>query len=64
MLDMLAYALRHRQAVNSVTQDRALGLRKYELDDKEWDLLEQLHGVLKVCGRTNMFVVVWSTMLP
>ncbi|KAF9228351.1 hypothetical protein BS17DRAFT_850991 [Gyrodon lividus] len=46
-LDMLEYALNHRQAVNSVTQDHALGLRKYELDDDEWNLLEQLHDILK-----------------
>ncbi|KAF9222116.1 hypothetical protein BS17DRAFT_709197 [Gyrodon lividus] len=44
---MLEYALNHRQAVDSVTQDRALGLRKYELDDDEWNLLEQLHDILK-----------------
>lgn len=46
--DMLEYALNHRKAVDSVTQDRALGLRKFELDDSEWVLLEQLHDVLKV----------------
>ncbi|KIJ16144.1 hypothetical protein PAXINDRAFT_75969, partial [Paxillus involutus ATCC 200175] len=45
--DMLEYALNHRKAVDSVTQDRALGLRKFELDDSEWVLLEQLHDILK-----------------
>ena len=47
-LDMLVYALAHRKAVKHMTQDLALGLRKFELNDKEWDLLQQLHDVLKV----------------
>ena len=45
---MLVYALAHRKAVKHVTQDLALGLRKFELNDKEWDLLQQLHDILKV----------------
>ena len=47
-LDMLVYTLAHRKAVKHVTQDLVLGLRKFELNDKEWDLLQQLHDVLKV----------------
>ena len=49
--DMLEYVLDHCEAVGAVTQDHALGLRKYELDDREWALLEQLHNVLKVSAR-------------
>ena len=48
---MLEYALDHCEAVDAVTQDRALGLRKYELDDREWALLEQLRDVLKGSAR-------------
>ncbi|KAF9223254.1 hypothetical protein BS17DRAFT_817581 [Gyrodon lividus] len=47
-LDMLEYALNHRQAVDSMTQDRAPGPRKYEPDNDEWNLLEQLHDILKI----------------
>ncbi|KAF8548183.1 hypothetical protein OG21DRAFT_1423539 [Imleria badia] len=61
---MLAYALKHRQAVDSVTQDCVLGLRSFELDNKEWNLLEQLHNVLKdatlyfLCGTPNLAAVI------
>ncbi|KAG2104739.1 uncharacterized protein F5147DRAFT_579790 [Suillus discolor] len=40
--DMLNYALKHRGAVDAVTQQRDLGLRKFELEDHEWVILEQL----------------------
>lgn len=56
--DMLKYALTHHAAVDNVTQDCALGLQKFKLDDKEWDLLEELHDVLKVCAGFNIFVAV------
>ncbi|KAJ8585006.1 hypothetical protein M405DRAFT_685010, partial [Rhizopogon salebrosus TDB-379] len=46
--DMLNYALEHREAVDAVTQRRDLGLRKYELEDHEWAIAEQLRDVLKV----------------
>ena len=48
MLDMLMYALAHCKVVKHMTQDLVLGLRKFKLNDKEWDLLQQLHDVLKV----------------
>lgn len=64
MYNMLEYALSHCGAVNSMTQDYILELRKFELDDKEWDLLGQLHNVLRVCVQclggsvTNMTVTI------
>ncbi|KIK80335.1 hypothetical protein PAXRUDRAFT_158966, partial [Paxillus rubicundulus Ve08.2h10] len=45
--DMVDYALKHRRAVDTVTQRRELGLRKFELADHEWEVIEQLHGILK-----------------
>ena len=48
MFDMLNYALEHRDAVDAVTQRQDLGLRKYELEDHEWVIAEQLRDVLKV----------------
>ncbi|KIK77423.1 hypothetical protein PAXRUDRAFT_166904, partial [Paxillus rubicundulus Ve08.2h10] len=47
MFDMLEYVLKHRKAVDTVTQQRGLGLRKFELADHEWELIEQLHSILK-----------------
>jgi hypothetical protein len=46
--DMLDYALEHRKAVDTVMQRRDLHLRKYELADHEWEIVEQLRDVLKV----------------
>ena len=47
-LDLLDYALRHRKVVDGVTQKRDLGLRKYEVLDAEWVIMEQLRSVLEV----------------
>jgi hypothetical protein len=52
---MLEYALDHRRAVDLVTQKRELGLRKFELTDDEWQVVEQLRDVLKVCETFVMF---------
>lgn len=48
---MLDYALRHREVVDGITQKRELGLRKFELSDEEWTVVEQLHAVLTVSTR-------------
>ena len=47
--DMLQYALEHRQAIDLVTQRRELGLRRFELTDDEWMVVQQLCDVLKAC---------------
>jgi hypothetical protein len=47
-LILLDYALKHRKAVDLITQRRDLGLRKYELMDNEWAIIEQLRDVLEV----------------
>jgi len=46
--DLLEYALKHQRAMDKMTQDWALGLRKFELGDHEWELVEQLCNMLKV----------------
>lgn len=48
--DMLAYVLKHRRAVDAMTQQRDLGLRDLELSDHEWLIVDQLRNVLKVRG--------------
>ncbi|KIK22155.1 hypothetical protein PISMIDRAFT_103021 [Pisolithus microcarpus 441] len=37
--NLLEYALNHRKAIDTVTQRRELGLRKFELGDHEWELI-------------------------
>jgi hypothetical protein len=45
---MLNFALEYRKAVQNITGDFDLDLRKYELSREEWTMAEQLRDVLKV----------------
>lgn len=56
--DVLEYALKHCKAVNLLMQWHELGLRKFELSDNKWVIIEQLHSVLKVSDM--MIQCVWS----
>ena len=47
--DMLDFAVEHIAAVNTITSDRDMKLRQYELSEDEWDVACQLRDVLKVC---------------
>lgn len=48
--DMLLFALEYREAIDEITGDR--DMRKYELDEEEWELVQQLCDVLGVrCTR-------------
>lgn len=46
--EMLNFALSYRVAIDKMTDDRALDLRRLELREEEWKLVEQLCDVLKV----------------
>ena len=48
MFDMLDFALDYRPAIDAMTNDRGNKLRRYELDNKEWEMVEQLRDVLQV----------------
>jgi hypothetical protein len=48
---MLRVALEYRKAVDDITADKSLKLRKYELDDDDWVILKDLLRVLKGCYR-------------
>jgi len=47
--DMLAFAVKYRAAIDSMTAARDLGLRDYELVSAEWKIAEEVAEVLKVC---------------
>jgi hypothetical protein len=44
--NMLEFALKYRKAIDELTGDR--DMRKYELDEGEWNLVEQLCDLLEV----------------
>ena len=46
--DMLAFAIKYRAAIDSMTAARDLGLRDYELDSVEWTMAGEVEEVLKV----------------
>jgi hypothetical protein len=47
--DMMSFALNYRTAIDSITADKGLKLRKYELDDEDWTIIGDLVSVLAVC---------------
>jgi hypothetical protein len=46
--EMLDFAFTHRKALDLMTQDRENGLREYELNEEEWEIVRQLRDALKV----------------
>jgi hypothetical protein len=47
---MLCFVKNYRKAIDTITADKALKLRKFELDDEEWDIIGDLVAVLEVCA--------------
>ena len=45
---MLLFASNYREAIDIITVDKALKLRKFELDDEDWQAIEDLASVLSV----------------
>jgi hypothetical protein len=45
---MLRFVLAYREAVDQITADKALKLRRYELDNDDWLIVEDLVSVLEV----------------
>jgi len=46
--DMLVFAVEYQVAINEISGDRALKLRKFELNAEEWEIAVQLRNMLKV----------------
>lgn len=45
---MLSFALEYRKAITELTSNLQYDMRKYELDNSDWHLVEQLSSILKV----------------
>jgi hypothetical protein len=54
--DMLDFALQYRKAIDSISGERELELRQFELSASEWKIAEQLRDVLKVCSHVTRFI--------
>lgn len=46
--DMLAFFLDYRKVVNTFTMDCEAQMKDYDIDDKEWELAEDLCDLLQV----------------
>ena len=46
--EMLSFAFTYREAYNEITSNRDMKMRKYELSDREWKVVNDLASVLKV----------------
>ena len=46
--DMLEFAVEFREALDTITGDKEMKLRRYEMDNEEWEIAYQLRDVLKV----------------
>ena len=58
---MLKFACTYREAINKITDDRAMKLREYELKDDEWKIVEELRDSLKVCSSELAFFFFHAT---
>jgi exoribonuclease II len=54
--DMLDFAVEHITAINTITANRDMKLRQYELSEGDWAIARQLRDVLKVC---SLFYLVY-----
>jgi predicted Co/Zn/Cd cation transporter (cation efflux family) len=46
--DMIEFAIEYRAALDTMTADRDMNLRKFELSKKEWSMAKELSEVLRV----------------
>jgi hypothetical protein len=47
---MLVVAVQYKEVLNALTADRNLPLRRYELSDSDWAIIEDLVYTLEVCA--------------
>jgi hypothetical protein len=45
---MMQFVLAYRKAIDKITAEKALKLRRYELDNDNWVIVEDLVSVLEV----------------
>ena len=47
--DMLEFSLQYRPAIDAITDNRDMKMRKLKLDAQDWVIATQLHDTLKAC---------------
>jgi hypothetical protein len=59
---MLSFAYTYRQAYNELTDNQGMKLRKYEVLDKEWEIVNQLANVLKVSSLSVTIIFLFFSL--
>ena len=54
---MMHFVLTYWKAIDQITADKGLKLRKYELDNDDWVVVEDLVNVLKVYSLVCMHYI-------
>jgi hypothetical protein len=49
---MLSFAIKYRTAIDAMTADKSLKLRRFELETEEWAIADDLVTILLVSVRT------------
>lgn len=62
--DMLEFAIEFREALDTITGDKEMKLRKYEMDSEEWEIAHQLRDVLKVSIGPVLVSKLTQQLLP
>jgi hypothetical protein len=65
---MMAFALKYRAAIDGITADKSLKMRKYELDSEDWQIVEDLvtvlearHAIYHVCSPSNLLIAIYKS---
>ena len=55
---MLSFAIKYRAAIDAMTADKSLKLRKFKLETEEWAIAKDLVSVLLVCACTKLLIYI------
>jgi hypothetical protein len=59
---MLVVAVQYKEVLNALTADRNLPLRRYELSDNDWAIIDDLVYTLEVCASFDVNVVLTPSL--
>jgi hypothetical protein len=53
---MLKFVFAYRVAINKITADKGLKLRRYELNNDNWAIIKDLVSILEVCRSCSVYM--------
>jgi hypothetical protein len=55
---MLKFMLAYRAVIDKVITNKSLELRKYELNNNDWVVIEDFISILKACQFCSMYILL------